>query len=421
MLKNYIKIALKVLMRRKLFTLISLVGISFTLGVLIVTTAILDHVFGLSIWETKRNRVLYLYTINAHRGQDNGSTQLFPSYNLLTRRIDFRNLKHAEYASIFSINKAVVSYHHGRGYKLNMKRTDSLYWRVFDFTFQQGQAFSEEDVRNAHFRAVINQSTRRKIFGEREAVGDVIAIDGQRFKVIGVVNDIPGYHFQKFADVWVPITTAKSQDYLHDDIFDWFRAAVLVKSRADIPKVKEEFKRRLAELQIDDPRYTRIESDLETQFQGFCRLKRAYGQRHQYGESFGRYVQTVIFGLMLAFMLLPVLNLMNINVSRLLERASEIGVRKAFGASSWTLVGQFVVENVILTVIGGVCGLVLAGAVLCLLNHSDLIPYAQLQLNFRILFCAVALMLFFGVVSGAYPAWKMARLHPVDALRGGSR
>ena len=53
-------------------------------------------------------------------------------------------------------------------------------------------------------------------------------------------------------------------------------------------------------------------------------------------------------------MLLPAINLVNLNVSRILERASEIGVRKAFGASSRTLVGQFVVENVVLTLVGGV-------------------------------------------------------------------
>ena len=46
------------------------------------------------------------------------------------------------------------------------------------------------------------------------------------------------------------------------------------------------------------------------------------------------------------FLLLPTVNLVNLNVSRIMERASEIGVRKSFGASSWTLVGQFVVENV---------------------------------------------------------------------------
>ena len=63
---------------------------------------------------------------------------------------------------------------------------------------------------------------------------------------------------------------------------------------------------------------------------------------------------------MFLFMALPTLNLVNINLSRILERSSEIGVRKAFGASSRTLVGQFVMENVILTLVGGALALVLS-------------------------------------------------------------
>jgi putative ABC transport system permease protein len=59
-------------------------------------------------------------------------------------------------------------------------------------------------------------------------------------------------------------------------------------------------------------------------------------------------------------MLLPTLNLVNVNITRIMERSSEIGVRKAFGASSRTLVYQFIVENLILTFLGGFIGMVLS-------------------------------------------------------------
>jgi putative ABC transport system permease protein len=121
------------------------------------------------------------------------------------------------------------------------------------------------------------------------------------------------------------------------------------------------------------------------------------------------------------FMLLPAINLINLNVSRIMERASEIGVRKAFGASSWMLVGQFIVENVFLTLIGGMIGFVLSQLVLRSITNSGLIPYADLNLNYRIFIYGLLTAIFFGLFSGVYPAWKMSRLHPVEALRGGTR
>jgi len=125
-----------------------------------------------------------------------------------------------------------------------------------------------------------------------------------------------------------------------------------------------------------------------------------------------------LFPLMLLFMALPALNLINLNTGRILERSSEIGVRKAFGASSTTLVGQFVVESLVLSLLGGALGFALSGVVLGALNASGVIPYAELTLNLRIFFWGVAFSAAFGLLSGAYPAWRMSRLHPVEALRG---
>ena len=73
------------------------------------------------------------------------------------------------------------------------------------------------------------------------------------------------------------------------------------------------------------------------------------------------------------FMLLPAVNLINLNVSRILERASEIGVRKSFGASSRTLVGQFVVENIVLTTVGGALALLLATFILAWVSATGLL------------------------------------------------
>jgi len=144
-----------------------------------------------------------------------------------------------------------------------------------------------------------------------------------------------------------------------------------------------------------------------------------YGNvEYSYDSGVGILIAICIVILFL-IMLLPSINMINLNVSRILERASEIGVRKSFGASSNQLVLQFVVENVVLTLLGGALGLLFSVYVLDLIEASGVIRYAEFTLNLRMFIWAVFVTVLFGVLAGTYPAFKMSRLNPVDALKGG--
>jgi putative ABC transport system permease protein len=116
-------------------------------------------------------------------------------------------------------------------------------------------------------------------------------------------------------------------------------------------------------------------------------------------------------------MSLPTLNLININITRIMERSSEIGVRKAFGASSRTLVYQFIVENIILTLLGGIIGLILSFITIEIINSQNLIANLELSINFMVLFIGLLVCLVFGLLSGVYPAWRMSKLNVVTALK----
>ena len=104
-----------------------------------------------------------------------------------------------------------------------------------------------------------------------------------------------------------------------------------------------------------------------------------------------------------------------------MERSSEIGIRKSFGASSITLVGQFIMENIIVTIIGGLLSLVLAGIILGIVNQSHIVPDMTFTLNFRIFGTSMLFAIFFGFLSGVYPALKMSRLQPAEIIQGGNK
>jgi putative ABC transport system permease protein len=415
MLKNYLKVALKVLARRKFFTFISLFGISLTLLVLMVATALIDHSLAPQAPETRSDRTLGIYNMSM-RGPDVTWTSE-PGYAFVDRYVrPMAALPGVERIALASQAATVVSYVGGRKIESKLMRTDGVFWQILDFSFLEGGPFTAEDEKNANFVAVISESTRRRFFGGGPALGRTIEADGQRFRVVGVVPDVPSLRLSSAADLWVPISTAKSSIY-KQHFMGGFHALILARSRAYFPPIKAEFQARLreAEHHLPDPKtYKTLKGSADTLFEAAA---------HQFtpGDSTevrpGR-VRAALFLLMLLFMLLPTLNLVNINLSRILDRASEIGVRKAFGASSRTLVGQFIVENLVLTLIGAGVGLVLAGLTLAALNTSGLIPYSRLALNYRIFFYGLAIALFFGVLSGVYPAWRMSKLHPVQALRG---
>jgi len=415
MLKNYLKVALKVLGRRRFFTFISLFGISITLLVLMVATAILDHALAPHAPETRGARTLGVYHLAMQGPEVIESVE--PGYGFLDRYVrPMAALPGVERVALVTTAEAVSSYPEGRKVESQLRRADGEFWQILDFHFLEGGPFTAEDERNANFVAVISESTRARFFGGRPALGRTIEADGQRFRVVGVVPDVPVLRFTTTADLWVPISTAKSSNYKEKWMGE-FHALILARSPADFPAIKADFQARLreAERHLPDPRtFKTLRASADTMFE-------AAAHRFTPGDSTlvdaGR-VRAALFLLMLLFMLLPALNLVNINLSRILDRSSEIGVRKAFGASSRILVGQFVVENVVLTLIGAVLSLVLSALVLRGVNASGLIQYAHLELNYRIFLYGLAIALFFGVLSGVYPAWRMSKLHPVQALRG---
>ncbi|HEV8539459.1 MAG TPA: FtsX-like permease family protein [Bacteroidota bacterium] len=405
MLKNYIKIALKVLLRRKFYTFISLFAISFTLVVLMVTTAILDHMYAPIPPETKLDRTLGVFYMDmiGPQAQWNGN----PGYGFLNKYV--RGLANVEQFSIFADHHDVASYKDGAEIKSSLKRTDGAYWKILEFTFLEGRPILDDDEKNANFVCVINEETRRKFFGEEPALGKFIEADRQRFQVVGVVENVPPIRPVPYADIWVPNSTSP-QVSERERLMGNHIGLLLARDRDDFPSIKREFQSRLASVQMPDAEYDHMEGTPETFFENSAPEDIKTGK--------GTLLIAVIVLFMLLFMLLPTINLVNINMSRILERSSEIGVRKSFGASSWMLVGQFIIENLILTTIGGAIGFLLAAIVLEILNGSGLVQFAHFTLNLRVFGYGAVMILVFGLLSGVYPAWRMSRIHPVLALKG---
>jgi putative ABC transport system permease protein len=415
-IRSYLLLAWKVLLRRKFFTFISLFGISFTLVVLLVVTALIDHVVAAYPPETRHDRTVGLFyaQMRSEHWMRNG----FAGYAMIDRAA--KDLPNVERVGLASMPGTVFSYLNGQRVKSWMKRTDANFWQILDFHFVEGGPFTAADVDGHRMVAVINETTRQRFFGGAPALGRTIEADGQRFTVVGVVPDVSILRIVPFSDIWIPHTTAKSDSYTHEWVGD-FMGILLLKDPSRLNETRDEFWSRLRAVQATalPQGFTTLESTPETLFDTIGRMM--LGHASGTGSGYGARLQLALLLAALLFMLLPAVNLVNLNASRIMERASEIGVRKSFGASSRALVLQFVVENLFLTLIGAAIGLVLAAAVLSAVNASGIIEYAQLELNVRIFGWGVVLAVAFGLLSGVFPAWRMSRVHPVQALKGTTR
>ncbi|MBC8374718.1 MAG: ABC transporter permease [FCB group bacterium] len=413
MFKNYLKIALKVLRRHKLFTFISLFGISFTLLVLIVVTSFIEHTLGPVTPETRLDR-----TLSVTMGRlktEKGGTWNGPIFSPWFFQTYVKSMQTPQIISMSSFHHPTVVYKNKKKHDVDVKYVDSEFWQILNFNFLEGGPFDSRQVEDVAPVVIINESTRDKYFAGSSAVDSTLKLYGQDYRVIGVVENVSLLRIMPYSDVWLPMTHTKldlHKPTLVGGIPGWY-AMLLAADKTDLPKIRREFDQQMKQIEFPEGRFTEIHISAATYAEALTR------NVLQSDESSVTPLLSFAIILMTLFLLLPTVNLVNINVSRIMERSSEIGVRKAFGASSWTLVGQFVIENVFITLIGGLISIVLAVVILRLINDSGMIAHLHLVLNFRVFWVSMVIALFFGLLSGVYPAYKMSRMHPVTALRGG--
>lgn len=407
-MRSYFKLALKVLARRKFFTFISLFGISMTLVVLMVATAVLDNFYAPRAPESRFGRVLVITRITERGANSTQSTE--PGFALLDGWM--RPLHDVERTSIYSNAHSMAIYRGRTRIDTDIKHTDGDYWKILDYRFLEGRAFTNQEDASGARVAVISDELRQKLFDGGAAVGKTFVLDGDTFRVVGVVPRVSFTRFSAYADAWVPTGTFKSSDYRHN-YMGGFNGMVLAHRRGDFGRLKAEFQASLRTFPLDKT-YTSVRTGLDTPFEATAR-----DLTQNKSDAAPYIVIAMIAGAALLFMTLPVLNLVTLNLSRIMERAPEIGVRKAFGAPRSALVLQFVAENVVLTVIGGVIGFILSVIALRFANQLTFMR-AVFEVNLRVFAYGILIAVFFGILSGVYPAWRMSRVDPVLALRGGA-
>ncbi|RZA33643.1 MAG: FtsX-like permease family protein [Lysobacteraceae bacterium] len=412
MLRNYLLTAWKVFMRRKLFTLINLLCIVLTLVVLMVVASLLEMAFRPSGVEGRSERMLEVHMVRMESPKRDSISTSRLGYKLIDKYL--KPMPGVERVAMVTGEQPVSVYQDDQPSELQMRRADADYWRVLDFRLLAGRLPTRADDEAGRHIAVLNASTAMRLFPgvPQVAIGQRLDVAGQYYDIVGVVAD--AMHLNAYADIWAPVSTYPSSDY-RSQLTGPFSALILAQNPADLARIRDQVDTIAKSAVHDDPAQwatIRFWADSKLDFVA----RQLLGS-----EELDSGAGTMLAGIMVAmllFMLLPALNLINLNTGRILERRTEIGVRKAFGATSSQLALQLVIENILLCLCGGLLALGATAMVLAWIESAGLVPYLELDLNLAVFGWGMLMATVFGLVSGVLPAWKMSRLDPVHALKG---
>ena len=440
----YLKLALRVLKRNPFFTAVSLFAISFTLAVLMLMVSYLQNQFGSNTPISDASSLVYFKQLEQKEVNQDTTWRLDSSYVNDAWVIDstFENIDNANWTSrsgfhidflkeYFSLEKLTTAdkicylsgwgsynvYHNNKKYEIGAEHVDEHYFNVFDFKLIDGRFLNAADIEQVAFNAVITDRLARDYFGEEKGLlGEIIEINKKEYKIVGVVKHSGLNNLYVNGDIFLPMTvidaSKESQGY-----FGPYMA--VAKARTSTESLFEEIEKLTRDIPFLDPSQN-----------GGARFNRmrviVYDHIHLHAEDYfyadnptetKRNLYKLVGLMLLLFSGIPMLNLINLNISRILDRSAEIGVRKAFGAHPSQIMIQIVFENLILTIIGGVIGLAIAHVVMYYANNLRWLDAMRLDFNLSVFMISILVVLLFGILSGILPAWRIARSNIVESLK----
>jgi putative ABC transport system permease protein len=275
--------------------------------------------------------------------------------------------------------------------------------RIFDMKIQYGRPFDQNDTDHRTPVVMLGYDTTRILFPDpSKSIGEEVTLNGQLFTVIGTMEKrkqgISGGANPEDNIAVMPVTTLRK---LYPNKKDY-----VIFAKASDPKLVSEAVEEIRELLR---RKRRLTNDKPDDFAIFT---------SDYFLDLWNKISGLVFLLMFAVasvgLIVGGIGVMNIMLVSVTERTREIGVRKAIGARRNSILAQFLIEAVTLSAIGGVIGVIFGSGLTLLLRYGLTVP-ATLSLFWII--AALVMCALIGIVFGVYPAWKAARLDPVEALR----
>lgn len=297
-------------------------------------------------------------------------------------------------------NGSYVVIYQNKNWTTSVVGVNANFQDVNNWTMTSGRFFSDKNVQNRERVAVVGQTVVKNLFGDEDPVGKEIRVKNIPFRVIGVLKSKGNGTMGNDQDdtVLIPYTTSMERvegiDYLR-------RVYVVAKDDEGIDRLQADIenllrvRHNIKDTNLDDFNIQNMKSIMET-----------------VAQTTGTF--TLFLGAVAAISLVVGgIGIMNIMLVSVTERTREIGVRKALGATYSVIVTQFLIEAVVISLMGGFIGIAFgigASKVIGMVSGmSTIVSVPTIIMSF-------AFSMVIGLIFGIYPARKAAKLNPIDAL-----
>ncbi len=419
MLKNYIKTALRNLVKDKQFSLLNLLGLSTGLACVLLIYLWVHDELSVDKFNAKDSR---LYQILKTAPTADGSIDTYHSTPGLLGQYMQKELSEVEYATVARGEQTGILSVNNKSFNASAQYIDQHFFDVFSYAILDGSA---SGFAANLYGVLLSDKMALKLFNTtHNLVGKTITWDKGEFTgsyvVSGVFQSPPSNatdQFDLFFNYNMYLT--KESKYMVDWGSNNQDTYVLLKKGTDVDlfnkKIKDFTKDKIKQFYPGDKYLLQWEGDIFAQ---------KYSDRYLHGNyvngkiSGGRIEYVKLFSIIAIFILvIACINFMNLSTAKASRRMKEVGIKKVVGASKRSLVLQFMGESILMAFLALVIALFLVDFLLPAFRNITG-KYLHLQLTTSLVLSAVAITFITGLIAGSYPAFYLSHFKPVSVLKG---